>query len=357
MVNANTSSFFRPAYAEAKARSLLHSYGRNSMAWKILNPKMTLWFSRNDRGVIGYQQYRNTRIVAGAPVTDIGLMNPVAQEFEEDAAAKGQTVCYFCAESWLTEFLKNSARHKVILLGAHPVWNPQKWTESLSSKKSVGELIQHARRRGVQVEEVSAETAFSHPSYRRCLKEWLKKHRLPRLGFLVDPAIPAPASGLRFFAALKESRVIAFAVIAPVPARNGWLIEHLIRGFDAAKGTTELLIHQVMTLIAKEGSTYATLGLAPLSRQAGLSYKKNPAWLKAFFCWLYSGGNLFFSFRGLDTFKAKFNPLAWEPVYAIVNKPRFTPSTLYHVAGAFCRMSPPLFLLSAAVRTLLPELD
>ena len=48
----------------------------------------------------------------------------------------------------------------------------------------------------------------------------------------------------------------------------------------------------------------------------------------------------FYNFEGLDTFKAKFQPEHWEPVYAIVNRPRFSPAALYAITAAFSDGSP-----------------
>ena len=45
-------------------------------------------------------------------------------------------------------------------------------------------------------------------------------------------------------------------------------------------------------------------------------------------------------FEGLDNFKAKFLPERWEPVYAIVNEPRFSPGALYAIGAAFSDRSP-----------------
>ncbi|MGD9250540.1 MAG: hypothetical protein PVG19_04925, partial [Desulfobacterales bacterium] len=54
-----------------------------------------------------------------------------------------------------------------------------------------------------------------------------------------------------------------------------------------------------------------------------------------------------YNFRGLEHFKAKFRPQAWEPVFAVAAEPRIRPATLYAVMGAFTGRSP----LEAVVRT------
>ena len=56
--------------------------------------------------------------------------------------------------------------------------------------------------------------------------------------------------------------------------------------------------------------------------------------------WARAHGGRFYNFEGLDAFKAKFRPLVWDPVYAICNEPRFSPSMLYAIASAFTDGAP-----------------
>jgi phosphatidylglycerol lysyltransferase len=52
----------------------------------------------------------------------------------------------------------------------------------------------------------------------------------------------------------------------------------------------------------------------------------------------------------LETFKTKFQPENWEPVYAIANERTFSPLMLYAVAAAFSQGSPVALLLRALVK-------
>ena len=127
---------------------------------------------------------------------------------------------------------------------------------------------------------------------------------------------------------------------SPVPQRRGWLVEQLVRGRGAVNGTVELLLQSAMEVFHQERFEYVTLGLAALSRRAGLDYSANPLWLRWLFTWARAHGRRFYDVEGLDTFKAKFEPETWEPVYAVANQPQFTPSALYAIAAAFSNGSP-----------------
>ncbi|HRK61251.1 MAG TPA: DUF2156 domain-containing protein [Candidatus Omnitrophota bacterium] len=341
----------------SQAERLILKYGRNSFSSQILNSGITLWVSRDGEAAAGYVLYGNMRIVGGVPVTNPINLKHAAAEFEEDAKNQGQRVCYFGAEDWLKEIFQNESSHRTVLLGAQPAWNPQLWHEVLSAKPSVRETIRYSVRQGVEIDETAPAAVQNLPEYKACLKEWVEKRKLPKLRFLLNPDILENIGERRFFSARKNGRLIGFLSLVPVAGRNGWLIEHLFRSSRAVKGMNEHLIDTVMQTIQREGSTHATLGLAPLSQRAGFSYAMNPAWVRMIFKWLYSGGMSLYNFNGLDAFKSKFKPHRWEPVYAIVNKPRFSPVTLYRIMGAFCQTSPVLFGLTTILRSLFDLMD
>ncbi len=92
--------------------------------------------------------------------------------------------------------------------------------------------------------------------------------------------------------------------------------------------------------LAARGITYVTQGLVALSTQARAAMNDNPLWLRALMAWARAHGNRFYNFRGLEAFRSKMEPDAWETIYAIAAEPRFSPLTLNAVARAFCHGSP-----------------
>jgi phosphatidylglycerol lysyltransferase len=163
---------------------------------------------------------------------------------------------------------------------------------------------------------------------------------LPALHFLIETETLARMTDRRVFVARLDSRVVGFLIASPVPQRRGWLIEQNLRGNDAPNGTTELLLDTGVRALAAEGAEFITLGLAPLSHLAASPQQENPLWLRFLLAWLRAHGRRFFNFRGLENFKAKFQPIRWDPVYAIANESNFSPTTLYAIATAFSNGSP-----------------
>lgn len=317
------------------ARALVLRYGWNVTAYQILNPGMRLWFSGAGDGVVGYADSHGVRVVAGAPVCAGRRMEAVVREFEADAAAAGVSACYFCAGTRLLDTVARQGRHRSVLIGAQPAWDPADWPEMLSAHSSLRAQLNRARNKGVVIDEWPAARAIDDPRLRRCLEEWLSTRGLPPLHFLVEARTLERLFDRRVFVATRGEDVAGFLVASPIPARRGWLVEQIIRGRGAPNGTAELLIDAGVGALRLDGFPYVTLGLSPLSTYAGPLGEGGPGWLRFSLSWMRAHVRRFYNFRGLEAFKAKFRPAVWEPIYAISAGTDFPPRILFGIAGAF----------------------
>lgn len=326
-------------------------FGWNATAYQILNPGIALWFPTAEDGVVGYVRHRRTLVVAGAPVCALDRLESLAGEFVAAAHSRRLRVCYFGAGERLEARYARDSNWSRVLLGAQPVWDPRYWQEAVAKRSSLRAQFNRARNKGVRVSEWPSAVAEDHPALRRCLSEWLATRNLPPLHFLVEPETLSRLQDRRVLVAHRRgSEVIAFTVLSPVPDRNGWLVEQIVRGFSAPNGTAELLIDAAMRAVGASGATYTTLGLSPLSERARLEPLRQPIWLRLVLEWVRLHGARFYNFGGLETFKAKFNPEVWEPIYAIGEGSSFSPRDLYAIAGAFSGGAPLKLVLVALIR-------
>ncbi|HVZ38216.1 MAG TPA: DUF2156 domain-containing protein [Candidatus Kapabacteria bacterium] len=322
------------------ARRLVLAHGWNATAYQIINPGIDHWFTAAGNAVVGFVHRRGVRVVAGAPVCARERLATVVEEFESDAVAGGERVCYFGAEARLEGHFRGDRSHSMVLLGAQPVWHPDGWPQIVAGRASLRAQLNRARNKGVRIVEWSSEQATGHPQLRRCLAEWLATRGLPPLHFLVEPQTLERLSDRRIFVAQIGGDVVGFLVASPIPVRHGWLVEQIVRGTHAPNGSAELLIDSAFRAMSASGADYVTLGLSPLSRRMQKNMAESPLWIRALLGWVRAHGRRFYNFDGLDAFKAKFQPDDWEPVYAIANEPRFRIRTLYAVAEAFAGGSP-----------------
>jgi len=339
---------------------LVLAHGWNATAYQILNPGLRLWFPRARDAVVGYATWGRVLVAAGAPICSRERLVEVTSEFERDAAeTHGASACYFAAGSRLEALLGSLPGYSRILLGAQPVWHPGAWPGILEARPSLRAQLHRARNKSVRVREWPNAAATASPAIRRCLEEWLSGRPMPSMHFLVEPQTLDRLWDRRIFVAERQGEPVGFLVATPVPGRRGWLVEQIVRGRAAPNGTAELLVDTAFRAAAAEGLEYFTLGLSPLSRASDPS-EGNAApspswWLDLLFNWLRLHGSRFYNFRGLETFKAKFEPESWEPIYAICNRPAFTPHMLLAIAAVFGGVPPFLFVALALVKAVRQE--
>jgi phosphatidylglycerol lysyltransferase len=337
--------------AREQARALVLRHGWNAMAYQILNPGLRLWFSAGGEGVVGYVRAAGYRVVAGAPVCPPERLAGIAAEFAADTRRAGQRLCYFGAQERMTHLLAERGPTSALLLGAQPTWDPRHWNAILAGKSSLRAQVARARNKGVTVQPWQSS---DRPELQRCLNEWLRTRGLPPMHFLVEWNILPHLLDRRLYVAERAGQVIGFLIASPIPLRNGWLIEQIIRGRAAPNGTTELLLDTTIRALAGEGAGYVTLGLSPLSR--AVPQGPVPPWsVRLLLAGVRVHARRFYDFEGLENFKRKFQPEGWEPIYAVTNRPRISLRALYAIAGAFGGTSPILFIGRALLRALAQE--
>lgn len=321
------------------ARELVMRYGWNATAYQVLNPELTLWFSRDEEACVGYVRHNGVRVVAGAPVCTEARLPETTWQFECDAQQDGETVCYFGAAARLHGVLSSLPGHCTVLVGEQPYWNPAGWQTILEQHRSLRTQLRRAQNKGVRVTEWPVARAIQSVELRDCFAEWHSRHSAFALGFLTEPVPPSRLGDRRVFVAEQNRKAVGFLLATPIPDRDGWLVEQIVRRRDAPNGSAELMIDCAMPTLAGDGASYVTLGLAPLSNRTG-SARTRLLWLRLLLAWARAHGTRFYNFEGLDYFKAKFRPDSWEPIYAISNERRFSPRTLYAVAAAFTGGAP-----------------
>ena len=339
------------------ARQVVLAHGWNSTSYQIINPGIRRWFAAEKDAVVGFVARNKVRVVAGAPVCAAEDLREVAAEFERDARAAGERVCYFCAERRLESIYDDSPDYAKILIGAQPVWKPENWAEIVKRHKSLRAQVNRARNKKVLISEWTSGRARNHPALEECLRGWLGAKGLPPLHFLVEPDTLARLEDRRVFVAELEKAVVGFVILSPVARRNGWLFEQFIHCPDAPNGTVELLIDRAMRQLAEDGYEYATLGLAPLSSRAPQIEYKNPFWMRLLLKWMTAHGRRFYNFDGLDAFKAKLQPEHWEQIFAVSNERHLSPRTLYAIVSAFSGGAPFKLVFGGLWRALATEIE
>jgi phosphatidylglycerol lysyltransferase len=288
---------------DARALSLVERFGRTGTAFQVLSPGLSHWFD-NDRGVVAYVDTGRSWVAAGEPVAASAEAIGVAERFVTAAHAVHRRASFFATEGNLA----SSPRFQRVQLGEQPVWDPQQWPAHVTAHRSLREQLRRARAKGIGIRAIDAETLRREPQLVTRLdalvRHWLAARPMPPMRFLAEVAPLDHLAHRRMFVAERANTVVGVLSLAPVPARNGWLFEHLLRDPQAPNGTAELLVDSAMRSLAGDGVQWATLGLAPLSGEV-------PSWMAR----VRSLSRPLFNFAGLAAFKRKLRPQHWEPMY------------------------------------------
>src|SRR5262249_16184913 len=141
------------------------------------------------------------------------------------------------------------------------------WAPRGDRAKKARAGVNQARRAGVRVTEISTiderlarETA--------CLtKSWLTTRRSAiKFEWLFNVDLFRHKQQKKYFAARDANdKLVGFLAASPIPARNGWYLEDVLRSKNAPNGTTDLLVVEALELLKKSGAQLATLGTAPMA--------------------------------------------------------------------------------------------
>ena len=340
-----------------KTRALLNRFGWNTTSYQILNKGISRWFSSDGEAVIGFVERNGVWVVAGAPVCAEIRLPEVIAGWETQAKSANKSVCYFGAEERLLRASATLPDHCRVVLGAQPVWNPQRWNKQVLCHASFRAQLSRAKGKKLVIAEWPYQVAQDNPQLWKLLKEWLAHKGLPPMHFLVEPETLDNLVGRRIFVASLGTEPVAFLVASPIPERKGWLTEQFVRGDKAPNGAIESLVNAAVQAMAADGYQFVTMGIVPLSLHSHPQASCNPDWMQWLLKWVRAHGRRFYNFDGLDRFKSKFQPEAWEPIYAISNEPAFSFKTLYAVSAAFSDGHPLSSLGRAMVRAISQEIS
>ncbi|HEX5752859.1 MAG TPA: DUF2156 domain-containing protein [Archangium sp.] len=323
----------------ARVLELLKRHGWNATSFQVLEPGYSYWFDGDD-ACVAYVDTGGAWVVAGAPIAPPERLGEVARRFEAHAAAAGRRLCFFATEQRMLD----AAPLKGLTIGEQPVWDPRRWELSVRESRSLREQLRRARAKGVRVREVTPSELkdVAHPvraGVDGLMERWLRARRMAPMGFLVQLSPFAWTEERRSFVAERDGEVVAFLSAVPVYARNGWLVQHLLRDARAPNGTAELLVDAVMRAAAAEGRGYVTLGLAPLAGEVD-------GWLRA----ARVVGMPLYDFEGLRAFKARLRPHAWHRIHLAWPSRHASPLPLYDALTAFARGSLTRFGVATLLR-------
>lgn len=297
-------------------------YGYNAHSLVAISPAARLWSCRETEGAVSYNEFGKVWLVPGDPLASVENLVRVAGGFVRTAAAQGRVVGFMPATH---QFAKHSKRLglRAIKIGSSPYFDLATWAPRGDRAKKARAGVNQARRAGVRVtrvvnvdEKLIRETA--------CLcKSWLTTRRSAiKFGWLFAVDVFQHKERKKYFTARDATgRLVGFLAASPIPARDGWYLEDVLRRPESPNGTTDLLVVEVLELLRRDGARLATLGTAPMAMEGSVDpdVLGSPVLSKVARI-VARCFSLFYNFEGVRRYKSKFAPSWWESEYLLISE-------------------------------------
>lgn len=296
-------------------------YGYNAHALVGIAPGARLWSCPEMEGAVSYNEFGKVWLVPGDPLASVENLADVAGSFLRTARAQGRVVGFMPTTQ---QFAKHSRRLglRAVRIGSAPYFDLVTWAPRGDRAKKARAGVNQARRAGVRVsrvtnvdEKLMRETA--------CLcKSWLTTRRSAiKFGWLFAVDLFQHKERKKYFTARDATgRLVGFLAASPIPARNGWYLEDVLRLPESPNGTTDLLVVEVLDLLRRDGARLATLGTAPMAMEGSVDPEMHSSPLLSSVARIVAGCfSVFYNFDGVRRFKTKFAPSWWESEYILIS--------------------------------------
>ena len=172
--------------------------------------------------------------------------------------------------------------------------------------------VNRAEREGLTFEMIAAaDVGAVLPELSEVSKEWLTEYKTREKGFSLGIFKEEYLRRLPVAVVRHRERVVAFANVLCTDLKSEVSVDLMRHRPDAPYGTMDFMFVKLLLHFQAQGYQRFGLGMAPMSGMA--NHELASRWHR-FGRLLFDRGERFYNFRGLRSFKEKFDPV-WEPRY------------------------------------------
>ena len=297
----------------------LNTYKGSHLSHLLFLGDKNLFWTKENKVVIAYQQVFNRLVVLGDPIGEKAYFQEAIKEFEEYANRKNNKVVYYQVSSSTTF---NPQKYKVFKLGEEATVNLNSY--SISGKN--GAKLRNRRnkfyKQGYHFEVVyPPHSGELLKEIEKVSDEWLngKKEKGFSVSFFKKDYVDlSPIGTLRN----PEGRLIAFITLGYAYKDSKSLIIDLMRYRpQSPHGTMDMLIISILSWAKKEKYEQCSLGMCPLSNVGKSKEDKSYEKLANI---IYEYMEAPYNFKGLREYKRKFSH-SWEARYLIYSNKDWLP--------------------------------
>ena len=298
----------------------LHGYNAHSLV--AISSGVRFWSCPETEGAISFNEFGKVWLVPGEPLASPDSQAALTDRFLRAASAKGRTVGFLPASA---RFAKHSKQLglRAVKIGSAPYFDLATWSPRGDRAKKARAGINQAFRAGIRVTKI---TSIDEKLIREtdCLcKSWLTTRRSPtKFAWLFAVDLFQHSERKKYFTARDATgRLVGFLAASPMPARQGWYLEDVLRLPEAPNGTADLLVVEALKSLKRDGAKLATLGTAPMAMEGTFdSLVQCSPRLSQVTRVVATVFTIFYNFDGVRRFKAKFAPSWWESEYVLISQ-------------------------------------
>jgi len=320
---------------------LYQLHGYNAHALVGITPGIRLWACPETDGAVAYSEFGKVWLVPGDPLASVEQLATVSDRFLKKARAESRVVGFVPATQQFARHC-NGLGLRAVKIGAAPYFDLATWAPRGDRAKKARAGVNQARRAGVQVTEVvDVDERLVRETACLC-KSWLTTRRSAiRFQWLFTVDLFQHKEKKKYFTARDSAgRLVGFLAASPIPARDGWYLEDVLRSKDAPNGTTDLLVVEVLDSLKRDGARLATLGTTLLATDGAVDPDVQISRVFSKIGWSMAGCfSIFYNFDGVRRFKSKFAPSWWESEYVLMSDnvtapPRVLGALIYAIVPA-----------------------
>lgn len=303
-----------------QARQSLERNGGNNFAHLMFMGDKYLFPSSDQRALIQFARIRDRLVALGDPNGDPESLDKAIMEFRVFADRYDLApVFYEVAEQHMHRYHDNG--FSLFKIGEMAYVETSTFTLTGKRSENLRHSVKRAQRDGATFE------LLEHPQSEATWEElkaisdaWLNTRGAAEKHFSIGNFSRDYLSWTPLAAVRCGARLVAFANLAPNYGPPEEITIDLMRHLpDAPPGTMDLLFSSLIAYAREHGYAYFNLGIAPLSGVGQTRYARPDEKVARL---AYEYGNRYYNYKGLRSFKDKFNP-EWRSVY--IAYPVFTP--------------------------------
>lgn len=268
------------------------------------------FFSEDNKSVIAYTVTKGVALVIDGPSGDNKSNEVVLSQFTKFISTQDWVPSIIHANQNINN-LVNKIGYKTIYIGSEALVDCGRFTNITQKSKHFRYVKNRAIREGLSIEHWVAPLSNSQIRRLKFVSdEWISSGK-QEYTFIMSPFSESYLKNCNVSVLIKDNKPIAYANALPKLIDDQLSIDHMRHVKSLPPTGMHFLLMQMIVDANANGIKKFNLGLAPLSK---LNTQDGGGVSERLLQTIKKLGSKFYSFRGLEQFKNKFEP-DWEPRY------------------------------------------